>query len=285
MNDQKTAVVVDSGCDVPEEIRRKYDIRILPFKVMYPEKEYLDAVDIDPMMVYRRFPDEIPVTSTPSPWDVEGLLKDLKEEGFENVFLFCISDKLSGTFNTVRMVAESNDTGLHVRAVNTLNISIASGLIAVWAAEQLAMGRSFEEVDSEIADAVRRSTVLFYMDTLDYLKKGGRIGNVGYMAVNLLNIRPIIACDKNGSYFTVAKVRGAKQARERLMREVDQYIGGRKCCLAVAEGDAHEAAMQTVDALRKKYPQCQVLYEVQIAASLAVNTGSGLLGIGILPIE
>lgn len=285
MNDQKTAVVVDSGCDVPEEIRRKYDIRILPFKVLYPEKEYLDAVDIDPMMVYRRFPDEIPVTSTPSPWDVEGLLKDLKEEGFENVFLFCISDKLSGTYNTVRMVAESNDIGLHVRAVDTLNISIASGLIAVWAAEQLAMGRSFDEVDSGIADAVRRSTVLFYMDTLDYLKKGGRIGNVGYMAINLLNIRPIIACDKNGSYFTVAKVRGAKQARERLMREVDQYIGGRKCCLAVAGGDAHETAMQTADALRKKYPQCQVLYEVQIAASLAVNTGSGLLGIGILPIE
>lgn len=115
MNKQKTAVVVDSGCDVSPEFRQKYDIRLLPFKVRYPEKEYLDAVDIDPMMVYRRFPGEIPTTSTPSPGDVVELMKGLKEEGFENVFVFCISDKLSGTYNTVRMVSESYQLGLNVR--------------------------------------------------------------------------------------------------------------------------------------------------------------------------
>ena len=99
---QKYDMVVDSGCDVSPEFRQKYDIRLLPFKVRYPEKEYLDAVDIDPMMVYRRFPGEIPTTSTPSPGDVVELMKGLKEEGFENVFVFCISDKLSGTYNTCR---------------------------------------------------------------------------------------------------------------------------------------------------------------------------------------
>lgn len=285
MNKQKTAVVVDSGCDVSAEMREKYDIRLLPFKVRYPEKEYLDAVDIDPMMVYRRFPGEIPTTSTPSPGDVSDLLKGLKEEGFENVFVFCISDKLSGTFNTVRMVSESYDTGLNVRPVDTLNISIACGLIAVWAADQLAQGRSFDEVDKGLPDVIRRSTVMFYMDTLEYLKHGGRIGSVEYMAANLLRIRPIIACDENGKYFTVAKIRGVKQARERLMKEVDRYIAGRKCWIAVAEGDAHETAMQAMDALKAQYPQCQVVYELQIAASLAVNTGSGLLGIGILPLD
>lgn len=285
MNDQKTAVVVDSGCDVPEEIRRKYDIRLLPFKVRYPEREYLDGVDIDPMMVYRRFPDEFPTTSTPSPMDVEELLKGLKEEGFENVFLFCISDKLSGTYNTACLVAEENETGLRVRTVDTLNISIASGLIAVWAAEQLSNGKTFDEVDSQLEEIVRRSTVMFYMDSLEYLKKGGRIGGVVYMAVNLLNIRPIIACDETGTYYTVAKVRGSKQARDRLMREVDQYIGGRKCWLAVAEGDGHEVAMEAVKTLTEKYPQCRIIYETQIVASLAVNTGSGLLGIAVLPLE
>lgn len=284
MNGKKTAVVVDSGCDVAPELREKYDIRLLPFKVRYPEKEYKDAVDIDPMMVYRRFPDEIPTTSTPSPWDVQQLLDGLKQEGFENVFVFCISDKLSGTYNTVRMVAEGYKTDLTVCPVNTLNISIASGLIAVWAADRLSQGDSYEEVKASLPEKIRESTVMFYMDTLDYLKKGGRIGHVSYMAANFLNIRPIIACGDDGAYVTVAKVRGARQTRQRLTDEVDRYIGGRKCWIAVAEGDAHQTAMEAVEILKSKYPDCQIIYELQIAASLAVNTGSGLLGIGILPL-
>ena len=260
MNKQKTAVVVDSGCDVSPE-----------FKVRYPEKEYLDAVDIDPMMVYRRFPGEIPTTSTPSPGDVVELMKGLKEEGFENVFVFCISDKLSGTYNTVRMVSESYQLGLNIRPVDTLNISVACALIAIWAADQLAQGSSFETVDSRLDEMIRRSTVMFYMDSLDYLKHGGRIGRVEYMAAQLL--------------ITVAKLRGGRQAKNRLMDEVRKYAAGRKCWFIVAEGDGHEAAMEAVRTLKEEYPDSEVLYELQIAASLAVNTGSGLLGIGILPLE
>lgn len=285
MNAQKTAVVVDSGCDVSPEFREKYDIRLLPFKVRYPEKEYLDAVDIDPMMVYRRFPSEIPTTSTPSPGDVVDLMKGLKEEGFENVFVFCISDKLSGTYNTVRMVKESYDLGMNIRPVDTLNISVACGLVAIWAADSLAQGKSFEEVDKGLDDVIRRSTVMFYMDTLDYLKHGGRIGHVEYMAAQLLHIRPIIACGADGSYLTVAKLRGGRQARKRLMEEVKKYAAGRKCWFIVAEGDGHQAAMEAMDMLKKEYPGSTVLYDIQIAASLAVNTGSGLLGIGILPLD
>ena len=259
MNKQKTAVVVDSGCDVSPEFRQKYDIRLLPFKVRYPEKEYLDAVDIDPMMVYRRFPGEIPTTSTPSPGDVVELMKGLKEEGFENVFVFCISDKLSGTYNTVRMVSESYQLGLNVRPVDTLNISVACALTAIWAADQLVQGSSFEAVESQLDEIIRRSTVMFYMDSLDYLKHGGRIGRVEYMAAQLL--------------------------KNRLMDEVRKYAAGRKCWFIVAEGDGHEAAMEAVRTLKEEYPDSEVLYELQIAASLAVNTGSGLLGIGILPLE
>lgn len=284
MNEQKTAVVVDSGCDVSPEFRKKYDIRLLPFKVRYPEKEYLDAVDIDPMMVYRRFPSEIPTTSTPSPGDVVDLLKGLKEEGFEKVFVFCISDKLSGTYNTVRMVTDSYDLGLKVRPVDTLNISIASGLVAIWAADQLSSGKAFEQVECGLDEIIRKSTVMFYMDTLDYLKHGGRIGHVEYMAAQFLRIRPIIACGDDGAYVTVAKLRGGRQARKRLMEEVKKYIAGRKCWLVVAEGDGHEAAMEAMQALKAEYPDCQILYDIQIAASLAVNTGSGLLGIGVLPL-
>ena len=91
MNEQKTAVLIDSGCDVPEVVRRQYDIRIISLRVIYPEKDYRDGVDIDPLTVYNRFPNELPTTSTPSIAEVMDEYESLKEEGFEHVIAVTIS--------------------------------------------------------------------------------------------------------------------------------------------------------------------------------------------------
>ena len=79
MNPSKTAVIADSGCDVPQMFRDKYDIRLLPFHIIYPERDYLDSVDIDPRMIYKRFPDEFPSTSTPSISEVNDVIDRLNE--------------------------------------------------------------------------------------------------------------------------------------------------------------------------------------------------------------
>ena len=86
MNDQRTAVITDSGCDLPEDLARELDIRVLSLHVIYPENDYADGKEIDPLMVYRRFPAEIPTTSTPSQGEICELLDSLREEGFENLW-------------------------------------------------------------------------------------------------------------------------------------------------------------------------------------------------------
>ena len=105
MNEQKTAILIDSGCDLPERIRKKYDIEILPLRVIYPEKDYQDGVDINPMMIYQRFPDEIPTTSTPSLAEATDKFDELRDKGYEKVIAIAISSGLSGTYNTLRLAA------------------------------------------------------------------------------------------------------------------------------------------------------------------------------------
>ena len=91
MNKDKVAVLTDSGCDVPQNFREKYNIWMLPLRVMYPEKDYEDGVNIDPMMVYRRFPDEYPSTSTPSLAEVQDMFDRIREAGYEKIIAIAIS--------------------------------------------------------------------------------------------------------------------------------------------------------------------------------------------------
>ena len=106
MNEQKIAILTDSSADITPEIIDKYDIKVLPLHIMYPEKEYQDGVDIDPLMTYRRFPAEFPNTSTPNLVEVEEKFDQIHEEGYERVIAVCISSGLSGTCNTIRLAAE-----------------------------------------------------------------------------------------------------------------------------------------------------------------------------------
>ena len=177
MNKDKVAVLTDSGCDVPQNFREKYNIWMLPLRVMYPEKDYEDGVNIDPMMVYRRFPDEYPSTSTPSLAEVQDMFDRIREAGYEKIIAIAISSGLSGTFNTIRLAASQQDE-LEIYVFDTKNISVASGIWAIWAASKLENGWSFEEVKTGLENKIYDSKVMFYMDTLKYLKKGGRIGKV-----------------------------------------------------------------------------------------------------------
>ena len=106
MNNAKTAVMIDSGCDLTQEFIEKYDIKVLRLKVMYGDDVYSDGLNIDPIEVYRRFPAEIPKTSTPNMYEVQELVQSIKEEGYEKIIAVTISSGLSGTFNVVSMTFE-----------------------------------------------------------------------------------------------------------------------------------------------------------------------------------
>ena len=269
MNKDRVAVLTDSGCDVPQNFREKYNIFMLPLRVMYPEKDYEDGVNIDPIMVYRRFPDEYPSTSTPSLAEVQDIFDEIREAGYEKIIAVTISSGLSGTFNTIRLAAEQQDE-LEIFVFDTKNISVASGIWAIWAATKLENGWSFEEVKTGLQNKVYDSKVMFYMDTLKYLKKGGRIGKVTSVVGEVLSLKPIISCNEEGIYYTVGLIRGAKQGKRKLLNEMRIIVG---------HGDANEEAGRMLVLVETQLTSKEILFVKQINATLAINTGPGLVGL------
>ena len=278
MNEQKTAILMDSGGDLPLELCEREGIEFLPLHVIYPERDYLDGVDIDPAMIYRRFPGEIPSTSTPSPQEILDKLKGLAEQGYKNVIAVTISSALSSTGNTIAAAARQLRE-LNVSVFDTKNISFGSGIFALWAARQLKAGVKYEELVNRLRAKRSDSRQFFYMDTLRYLRHGGRIGRVSSLVGEALHIKPIISCDPDGVYYTVAKIRGERMGKKRLLDEVVQAVGNRRCWIVIGHGGAPEEAEQMKAMLRERLTHMEYLFTKQINATLANNTGPGLLGV------
>lgn len=120
------------------------------------------------------------------------------------------------------------------------------------------------------------------MDTLTYLQKGGRIGLVTSIVGNILNLKPIISCNGEGVYYTVAKIRGSKQGMTKLLAEAKDFAGDGPVWFSLLNGNAAAASNEMLKRITEALPEGKHLLSKQIAASLAVHTGPGLLGIGIL---
>lgn len=283
MNDniEKIAILIDSGCDVSHEIIAEYHMKVLRLHVLYAEEDYSDDLDIDPQMIYDRFPGEIPTTSTPAPQDVRDMVEEIKAEGYTHILAFSISSGLSCTYNTVSAVLKE-ETGLTSFVLDTKNISTGAGILAIWTAKQIEEGRTYGELLELLPGKVKDSKVFYYMDTLTYLQKGGRIGLVTSVVGNILNLKPIISCNEEGVYCTIAKIRGAKQGLSKLLSEAKAAAGHDPCWLVLLHGNGKEAADALHPKLLSEIPNGTLIMEKQITASLAVHTGPGLVGIIIL---
>ena len=280
MNSAKTAIMVDSGCDISQEFIEQYDIKVLRLKVLYGDRMYSDGLDIDPLEVYRRFPQEIPTTSTPNMYEVSELVNEIKSEGYEKIIGITISSGLSGTYNAVAMAFEEED--IETFAFDTKNISIGAGLLAMWEAKKLSEGWTFEAVKHGLNDKINDSKVFFYMDTLDYLRKGGRISPAVAIVGKALNLKPIISCNEKGTYYTVSKIRGQHKGLEKLMDSLKDYIGDKKAYLAIMNGDGTRYLDIIRARIKEMFPQCEVVVDKQITATMAIHTGPGLIGVGVL---
>lgn len=280
MNSAKTAIMVDSGCDISQEFIEQYDIKVLRLKVLYGDRMYSDGLDIDPLEVYRRFPQEIPTTSTPNMYEVSELVNEIKSEGYEKIIGITISSGLSGTYNAVAMAFEEED--IETFAFDTKNISIGAGLLAMWAAKKLSEGWTFDAVKHGLNDKINDSKVFFYMDTLDYLRKGGRISPAVAIVGKALNLKPIISCNEKGTYYTVSKIRGQHKGLEKLMDSLKDYIGDKKAYLAIMNGDGTRYLDIIRARIKEMFPQCEVVVDKQITATMAIHTGPGLIGVGVL---
>ncbi|EMF0253678.1 DegV family protein [Enterococcus hirae] len=281
----KVAILVDSGTDVPQELIEKYQMYVIPLKIIYKDRVYTDKVDITPEEIYQRLPQEIPGTSLPDGETITKIFEQIKQDGYEKILAVTISSGLSGTYNIVRLIAQQQEE-LEAYVLDTKNIGIGAGFSAIQAAKWLEEGMEWSLLIERLNELVKQTKVFFNVATLEYLQKGGRIGLVASILGTALKLNPIISCNDEGIYYTVGKARGRKKSLDRTVSYVKERVGTAKVFnLAVAHGDAKEEATEMMARLKEEFPQGQQIYFGQISPALVVHTGPGLLGVGVQVLE
>lgn len=281
MEHKKVAILVDSGSDVPKDFAAEHHIFVAPLKIIYKDKEFEDRLDITPEEIYARLDEEVPKTSLPGAERVSELLNTITEEGYDTLLVITISTGLSGTHNMLRLMVE--DYGkLEAHFIDTKNIGIGSGMQAMLAAELLRSGKSVEEIVEAVSESAAKSHVYFCLDTLEYLAKGGRIGLVSALLGSLLKLRPVISCNKDGVYETVAKVRGSAAALAKTITiAVEDAKSHLRYAVGVAHGSALDEANRVMEELKRRLPDAVAYIKTDVSPALSVHTGPGLIGIAV----
>lgn len=281
---EKVAVITDSCSDIPEDLKVKYNIYVLPLLIICKDGEYRDGIDITAKDIYEKLKTELPKTSTPKGEEIEYLFTDLKKKGYKKAIAVMLSGGLSGTANHVRLAAEESD--LEICVVDSKTGSIGTGAIALQAAIWLEEGMKYVQLCEKVTELCRHTHVFFSIDTLEYLQKGGRIGKAAAMVGTALNIKPILSFEKEGEICMAAKVRGRKLVEKRLLQLLEEKMNLEdsaecKYNLMIADGGAPEERDALEEKIVKMFPNYQKLFRAKIGAGLSTYLGDGMLGAGI----
>ncbi|WP_426348134.1 DegV family protein [Alloiococcus sp. CFN-8] len=273
---EKIALITDSSCDIDIEVLKEKNIYLLPFRIIYKDKEYADKVEISAQEVYSRLTTEIPSTSLPSVQLMEDTLLDIENKGYTHVIAVMISSNLSGTANSLRLMCE-NHPKLNCTVYDTKTLTMGQGSLVLECSRMIEEGKSYHEILEELPKLRKKTHVYFTIETLEYLRKGGRIGKVAGTIGEFLNLKPIIHVGDDGIYHTKSKARGKKQSHSKLLDIVTEHLEKGKCSIWLLNGGDPEDASKLMP-LIKNHPNIVNIHTGQIGPALGVHTGPGLIG-------
>lgn len=273
----KIALITDSACDLNTELLEKYNIKLLPFKIIFSDKEYDDKLEITPEFLYEKLPTEIPKTSLPSIERLTNILDEAIRDGYTHAIIITLSSEFSGTYNSIRLACENFDE-ITTFVYDSKSLSMAEGVVVLETAKLIQEGKSFDEIVNTIPNFSDNTEIFFTIDTLEYLRKGGRIGRVAGTIAEVLNLKPVITIDKEGCFQTYSKARGKKQALSKLLKIAKTYTENNKCKFWIMDGNALEDAKSLFETIKSldNVVDCQLGYS--IGPALGVHTGPGLFG-------
>lgn len=276
---QKIALITDSACDLDLNTLKENNINLLPLRIIYSNGDYRDRIDISPQEVYDNLEKEVPKTSLPSAQETEDILNKLEEEGYTHVICISISSGLSGSFNALRLALEDHPK-LTSFVYDSKILAYPQGEIVLEVAKLIKEGKSYEEILKEIPEIRKRVIGYFTINTLEYLKKGGRIGRLAGTVGELLNLKPIITTDEDGIYYNVAKVRGRKQSLSKMTELLKGYLAKGKCEVAVLHAGCEDEAIKYMNSL-KDLTNVVSIKIAEISPALGIHGGPGLIGFSV----
>jgi DegV family protein with EDD domain len=274
---ENTAIVLDSTADYPDGSQRFPNWRVVPLYVRFGEESFRDYTELGPREFYDRLrtAPELPTTSQPTPGDFLETYREL--ERYERILSLHIPQKLSGTVESARVAGEELGGG-KVRAIDSGTVSAGLALLALAVQERLERGTTDEEVDQLVRRFQEESRIVFTVDTLEFLAKGGRIGKAAAMAGTLLNIKPILAIE-DGEVVPVKRVRGAHKAFLEFVEAFEQGSVDRPSLrVGIADADSPERRAALEELVRRTRPQAQIEVETTLGAVVGTHAGPGAVG-------
>jgi DegV family protein with EDD domain len=277
---EKIAILADSGSDI-SVAKKDALLFVLPLRIIIDGKEYVDKKDISLNEVLSQLDEAKISTSLPSPKDILGTLDHIKAQGFTHVICIPISKGLSGTMNIISQIT-SDYEGLTIEMIDTKNISMASGFSSLEALDMIEKKMSFNDIIKTINERLTLKKVFFTVESLHYLKKGGRIGLVAATVAELLKIKPVISCNENGIYYTVKKERGYQRAVNQLIEQVVEFVGGAKAYdVALLNSNSQLDLTSFTQKIKEKLVHIRNFTLSTITPALAIHTGPEALGIAV----
>jgi DegV family protein with EDD domain len=275
---ESTAIVLDSTADFPDAPERYPNFRVVPLYVLFGAESYKDYLEMPPERFYERLQasPELPTTSQPTPADFLAVFEELAPR-YERILVLPISSTLSGTYGSAQAAAEMLG-GEKVRVIDTRTVSASLSLLALGVQHRLERGTTDDEIDAFVARYQREHHLLFTVNTLEYLAKGGRIGRAAAFAGNLLNVKPILAI-RDGEVVPVKRVRGNQKAFAEFR---DTFVGSTTDSQNLKVGIAHAAAPERLRALcemvEHERPNAQIEITTTLGAVVGTHAGPGTVG-------
>jgi DegV family protein with EDD domain len=277
LNRENTAIVLDSTADFPDAQIRFPNMRVVPLYVRFGEESFRDYVELDPHDFYRRLrtAPELPTTSQPTPQDFISTYHALS--GYERIYSLHISSKLSGTFQSASLAA-AEAGGDRIRLVDTRSASIGIAMLALDLQRLLRAGTDDDEIDAVIARHRDDAVILFTVDTLEYLAKGGRIGRAQAFAGSLLKVKPILTIEE-GEVVPLTRVRGRQKALDEFRRRFeDATTDGPGLRIGIAHAEAEETVEQLRALVLEARPQAEIELVTSLGAVVGTHAGPGTVG-------
>jgi len=277
LNARNTAIVVDSTADFPEASERFRSWRVVPLYVRFGDESFRDYVELGPDEFYARLRtvEQTPSTSQPTPGDFLAAYHELA--AFDRILSVHIAGKLSGTIESARAAARELG-GDRVRVLDSQSASAAIAMLGLAIQRRLELGTSDEEVDALVERYRREARLLFTVDTLEYLARGGRIGRARAWAGELLNIKPILTIQE-GEVVPVKRVRGNRKA---FLEFEAAFTAGTvdmpNLRVGIAHADAPERAEALVEMVRRTRPAARLEVVTALGPVVGAHAGPGTVG-------
>lgn len=271
-------IVTDSTADVAQDVVEKYGIEVVPLRVVFPDAIYKDRVDLSPDEFYRKLANspKLPTTSQPPAADFEEAFRRAAADGSQ-VLAILISSLLSGTIASAE-TARHDLPELPITIFDSKTISVPMAFMVERAASKAAAGATLDEILADLSVLRDRTQLLFVVETLEYLRKGGRIGGAAALAGSLLSLKPVLTL-RGGRVDAWGKARGKRRALQMIVEAVREGVGTGPSVRAAV---VHSAAPDEAEQFRQEVQaalDCPELRVFQFTPVAGVHTGPGVVGL------